>query len=267
MGNEMMREPVRCFQGNAQPYEPFWRVRNAAETGGEPEVEFYGYISEYTWLGDEITPAKFKSDLYAAGNGGPVTVRLNSAGGDVVAASVIRAIMTDYPGAITVQVDGLAASAATIVAMAGKRVKILDTAYMMIHDPAFMVMFAALDIETLGNWYNELVSIKRGIVDTYAARTGLKTEKLSRMMADETWMSAREAVELGFADEVLQGGQAQASNEAQAAVVNALVNFRNVPEGLRSRLNQATQERPGKPMTPEAIRLQAEVRILTGKGE
>jgi ATP-dependent Clp protease protease subunit len=218
--------PIRCFDGQAKPHEAFWRIRNAAN--GEPELEFYGFISEYSWLGDEITPAKFKDDLYKVGNGGPVTVRINSAGGDPIAASVIRAIMSDYPGPITVQIDGLAASAAVIVAMAGSTVRIMDTAYMMIHDPAVVVVMAALDIETLGLLRDELKSIKQGIVDTYVARTGLSQDRVAKMMADETWMGAQEAVSLGFATEVVQGGQ----KPANRAYMNALLNYANVPPAL-----------------------------------
>ena len=226
----MPKQPFRCFDGNAQPHEAFWKVRNAAETGGDPEVEFYGPISEYSWMGDEISPKKFKTDLLKAGNGGPVTIRLNSPGGDVVAASVIRSIITDYPGPVTVRIDGMAASAAVIVAMAGKTVKIMDTAYMMIHDPAVLVFMAALDIEVLGQLYDQLKSIKQGIVDTYASKTGLSVDKLARMMKDETWMSAQEAVDYGFANEVISGGQTQNANKT--AFVNALQSYVNVPRAL-----------------------------------
>jgi len=223
-------QPIRCFDGNSKPYEPFWKIRNAAETGSAPELEFYGFISEYSWLEDEITPKKFKDDLYKAGNGGPIIIRLNSPGGDVIAASVIRSIITDYPGDVTVRIDGMAASAAVIVAMAGKTIKIMDTAYMMIHDPAVIVFLAALDVETLKQLHDQLTSIKAGIVDTYASKTGLSVDKLSRMMKDETWMSAQEAVEYGFANEVIQGGQTQ--NAARTAFVNALQNYVNVPREL-----------------------------------
>ena len=253
-------DPIRCFEGTTKPHEAFWRMRNAAETDGDPELEFYGYISEYSWFEDDITPKKFKDDLYALGNGGPVTIRLNSGGGDVIAASVIRSIISDYPGAVTVRIDGLAASAAVIVAMAGQKVRIMDTAYMMIHDPAFLVLFASLDIETLGNWYNELVSVKKGIVETYAAKTGLKPEKLSKMMADTTWMSASEAVEYGFANEIIEGGQSPASSNV--AIVNALKNYRNVPAALLDLEPVPVDEPPVQLLSPEAIRLQAEVKLI-----
>lgn len=228
-----MPKPIRCFDGNAKPHEPFWTLRNSAETGGDPELELYGVISEYSWLEDDVTPKKFKDDLYKLGNGGPITVRIDSPGGDVIAASVIRSIMTDYPGPITTRIDGLAASAAVIIAMAGQTVRIMDSAYMMIHDPAVVVFLAWLDIATLKSLHDSLRSIKTGIVDTYAAKTGLSVEKVSRMMADETWMSAREAVEYGFANEIIEGGQKQPANVlTNLAYVNTLKTYVNVPQSL-----------------------------------
>ena len=98
-------------------------------------------------------------------------------------------------------------------------------------------------------------------MDTYASRTGLKPEKVGKMMADTTWMSATEAVEYGFADEIITGGQAPASD---MAIVNAIQNYANVPAALR------IVPPPSKPinlMTPQAIRLREEVKILTRKGE
>lgn len=239
----MRNNPIRCFEGNAKPYEPFWRTRNTAETGGNPEMEFYGVISEYSWFEDDITPKKFKSDLYALNNGGDITLRIDSPGGDVIAASVIRSIMSDYPGQITVRIDGLAASAAVIVAMAGSKVLIMDTAYMMIHDPAVIAMFAVLDIETTGRLHDQLKSIKTGIVDTYATKTGLSQEKISRLMSEETWMSAREAVVYGFATEVIDGGQKKLNNSfTNLAFVNLLKSYVNIPSQLIPSNQPATDD-------------------------
>ena len=233
-------KPIRCFEGNAQPHEAFWRVRDAAQTGGDPELEFYGVISEYSWFEDDITPKKFKQDLYDLGKGGPLTVRIDSPGGDVVAASTIRAIMSDYPGEITVRVDGMAASAAVIVAMSGKTVRMMDSAYMMIHDPYLIALFAILDIETLGRLHDALGSIKKGIVDVYTAKTGLSEARVNKMMSDETWMSAAEAVNFGFATEIIEGGQQKkASNMNNMAFVNALQSYENVPSEL---LNLTSEE-------------------------
>ena len=123
-----MNKPIRVVEGNAKPFESFWQVRDAAQTGGEPEIDFIGYISEYSWMGDEVTPKKFKADLYEVGKGGPVTIRMHSGGGEIFAASAIRAILDQYPGDKTVCIDGLCASAAVAIALAGNKVKIYDTA-------------------------------------------------------------------------------------------------------------------------------------------
>lgn len=237
-----VHNPIRCFDGTALPHEPFWRFQNASETeSGQAEMELYGVISEYSWLDDDVTPQKFKADLYSYGRGGPILMKINSPGGDVVAASVMRAIMADYPGEITARVDGLAASAAVIVTLAAKRVQIMDSAYMMIHDPGVMVLAAFLDLETLTKLRDDLRAIKDGIVPTYANRTGLPEDKISRMMADETWMSARQAVAYGFADEILDGIHQNTADQAgNVAYVNCLRNYANLPPAVMRAYEQKT---------------------------
>lgn len=231
-------DPIRCFQGNAKPHEPFWKWVNLEDS--TPEMEIDGVISEYSWFNDEITPKKFKDDLYQNGKGGPVLMKINSPGGDVIAAAKMRAIMTDYPGDITVRVQGMAASAAVIVAISGKQVQMTDASYMMIHDPMVVVFLAALNIDTLGKLRDDLRSIKDGIVPAYAAKTGMSDEKISRMMSNETWMSAREAKDYGFIDEVLTGGQQPAKSQlTNLAYVNMLQSYGNVPPGL---LNLSSEE-------------------------
>lgn len=230
--------PIRCFQGNAQPHEPFWRWVNV--DGGIPEMEIDGVLSEYSWFEDDITPKLFKEQLYNNGKGGPVLMKINSPGGDVFAANQMRAIMTDYPGEITVRVQGLAASAAVMVAISGKHVEMTDASYMMIHDPAIVVFLAALDIETLGKLRDDLRSIKDGIIPAYASKTGMSDEKISRMMSAETWMSAREAKDYGFVDEILTGGQQEPKSQMlNVAYVNVLQSYGNVPPGL---LNLTSEE-------------------------
>ncbi len=229
---QTLKVPVRCFEGNAKPYEPFWTLRDAAESeSGEPEIEFYGYISEYSWWGDEITPAKFKADLYNLGKGGPITVRIHSPGGEVYAASAIRSMLVDYPGKVTTRIDGLCASAATFIAIAGDRILMQDTAYFMIHDPSMMVWGNAEDFKAAIDF---LKVIKNGLVDTYEEKTKLGVERISKMMHDTTWMSAREALDYGFIDEIVGGPQkASAMNLQNAAILNCLDGYSNVPEQVR----------------------------------
>ena len=234
--------PIRCFEGTAQPHEPFWSFRDGAQTeSGETEIEFYGPISEFSWWGDEVTPKMFKDQLYANGKNGPVTIRLNSPGGDLIAASVIRATMLDYPGFVTVKVDGLAASAAVMVALGGDRILMQVSAYMMIHEAAVGIM-GYFNIDDMKEMIDELKVINAGIVDAYAAKTHVDAEKLQKMMNEETWMTASEAVAYGFVDEIItagdkgkgdKGGPEDKKHKHEVGnFANALKHYVNVPKAL-----------------------------------
>lgn len=232
-----IHEPIRCFEGNAKPHEPFWHFRDAVD-GEEPELELYGYISEYSWWEDDITPKMFKDDLTRYGKGGPITIRMNSYGGDVIAASLMNTIIRDYPGRVTVQIDGVAASAATVVAIAGDVLRMQETAYFMIHDPSVIFFLAQLNIEDLTRLVNSLQAVKEGIVNAYESRTGLSRTRLSKLMSDETWMDAKKAIDLGFVDEIVGAEKKKTEIPLEnAAFVNALRNFTNVPPAVMQALN------------------------------
>jgi len=237
-------EPIRCFEGSAKPHEPFWTWHNALDaetepgTESEPELELYGYISEFSWFDDDITPKRFRQDLYAYGGGGPITIRMNSYGGDVIAASMIHTFIRDYPGRVTVRIDGVAASAATVVAVAGDVIRMQETAYFMIHDPLVAFMFAVLNIEELTRMVDSLEAVKEGILNAYQTKTGLSRPRLSKMMTDETWMDAQKAIDLGFVDEIIRAERAIPIDLGQkAAVINALHNYANVPPALLEFIN------------------------------
>ena len=228
----MKNEPVRIIEGTAKPFERFWNLRSAEDSeSGEPEIEFYGPISEYSWWGDEITPNMFKDDLEKHGGGGPVTIRIHSPGGDVFAASAIRAMIADYPGKVTTRIDGLCASAATYVAMAGDHVVMQDSAFFMIHDPWTITIGGVEELKTTINF---LKTIKDGIVETYQNKTHMDAEELARMMSNETWMTARQAQEKGFVDEVVSVTDAKPFKLQlqNMAVLNCLNSYQNVPEEL-----------------------------------
>ncbi len=213
-----MKNPMRVIEGTAKPHERFWTMRNAADSdSGEPEIEFYGVISEYSWFDDDITPAMFKADLQALGQGGPVTVRIHSGGGDVWAASAIRAMIMDYPGRVTARIDGLCASAATFVATAADRVLMQDSAFFMIHDPWTM---AWGNVDDLKAAIDLLKTTKAGIIEAYQSKTSLSTDELAKMMAAETWMTAQQAKDKGFVDEVITAGAKTFQNLKNMAVLN-----------------------------------------------
>ena len=141
----------------------------------------------------------FKNELF--GGKGPITIWINSPGGDCIAASQIYAMLMDYPEEVTVKIDGIAASAASVIAMAGTKVLMAPTALMMIHNPATSTMGDHEDMQRAIEMLNE---VKESIINAYEIKTGVSRIKLSRLMDAETWMNANKAIELGFADEVLK---------------------------------------------------------------
>lgn len=175
----------------------FWNwIRN--ETDGERTLVLNGEISDETWYGDEVTPALFRKELNAGT--GDITVWINSPGGDVFAAAQIYNMLRDYRGNVTIKIDGLAASAASVIAMAGNTVLVSPVAMMMIHNPATLAIGNARDMERAIAMLNE---VKESILNAYEGKTGLSRARLSHMMDDETWFNAKKAVELGFADKIL----------------------------------------------------------------
>jgi ATP-dependent Clp protease protease subunit len=230
--------PIRMFEGTARPHERFWTMRDEVQTGGEPEIEFYGVVSEYSWFEDDITPSLFKADLYNLGKGGPVTVRIDSPGGELSAASVIRSILTTYPGVVTARIDGLCASAATLIAMAASKIKMQDTATFMIHEPAIGILgYVTIDFATA--LLNQLTQGRDTLYEVYHARTGISRDRLERMMHDETWLTAEDAKDMGFIDEILGPKAAPAQPSIITASVAArkmLYTFANLPPALLEQL-------------------------------
>ena len=194
--------------------QKFWNWKTVMnEDSGDEAVErvleFYGTIAEESWFDDDITPAMFKEELFSGT--GPVTIWLNSPGGDCFAASQIYAMLMDYKGPITVKIDGIAASAASVIAMAGTDVLMAPTAMMMIHNPATIAFGDHKDMEKAIDMLEE---VKNSIINAYEIRTGQSRKALSKMMDEETWMNAMKAIDLGFADGLIKDGKLPASTEA-----------------------------------------------------
>jgi len=175
----------------------FWNwVQN--DNNGERTLFLEGVIAEESWFEDDVTPSAFKADLFAGS--GPITLHINSPGGDCIAASQIYTMLMDYPYDVKVQIDCIAASAASVIAMAGTKVSMSPTSLMMIHNP---LTFALGDSEEMRKAIQLLEEVKESIINAYEIKTGLSRTRLSHMMDAETWMNAQKALELGFCDEVL----------------------------------------------------------------
>ena len=201
----------------------FWNwVRNE----GEKRVLLLdGEISDETWWGDEITPQMFRSELNAAE--GDIDLWINSPGGDCYAAAQIYNMLMEYKGNVNVKIDGIAASAASVVAMAGSTVEISPLGMLMIHNP---MTVSIGDTHEMERTITFLAEIKESIINAYELKTGLSRAKISRLMDAETWMNAKKAVELGFADSVLYENREHLTGEAtdglifsRAAVTNSLL--------------------------------------------
>ena len=176
----------------------FWKRTNQAEAE-ERVLELNGTIAEESWFDDDITPRMFKEELYSGT--GPITIWINSPGGDCIAASQIYSMLMDYKGEVTVKIDGIAASAASVIAMAGTKVVIAPTALIMIHNPSTS---ANGDHRDMSKTIEVLNEVKESIINAYEIKTGLSRAVLSHMMDAVTWMNANKAIELGFADEILE---------------------------------------------------------------
>lgn len=179
----------------------FWKWRNQAETGTAPEERtlfLNGTIAEESWFDDDVTPQLFKDELNAGS--GDITVWINSPGGDCVAAAQIYNMLTAYNGKVTVKIDGIAASAASVIAMAGDTVLVSPVSMLMIHNPATV---AWGDHAEMQKAIDMLAEVKESIINAYVLKTGLSRARLSHLMDAETWMDANKAVELGFADSIM----------------------------------------------------------------
>ena len=185
-----------------------------------------GTIAEESWFDDDVTPQIFKDELNSGS--GDITVWINSPGGDCIAAAQIYNMLMDYKGNVTVKIDGIAASAASVIAMAGTKVLVSPVSMLMIHNPMTVAYGNSAEMQKA---IDMLDSVKDSILNAYEIKTGLSRTKLSHLMDAETWMDANKAIELGFADELMQ--RSAATDEipvpqvsmmfSRTAVVNSLM--------------------------------------------
>lgn len=178
----------------------FWIWKNQVENENKVRVlSINGTIAEDSWFDDDVTPKLFKEELFS--EDGDLVIWLNSPGGDCIAASQIYSMLMDYPFNITIKIDGIAASAASVIAMAGTKVLLAPTALMMIHNPMTVAFGNHEDMQKAIDMLNQ---VKESIINAYELKTNQPRAKLSKLMDSETWMNANKAIELGFADGLLE---------------------------------------------------------------
>ena len=237
----------------------FWKWKNQTEpenpgeqsqSAPNPERVLFlnGTIAEQSWFDDDVTPQIFKDELMSGS--GNITVWINSPGGDCVAAAQIYNMLMEYPGNVTVKIDGIAASAASVIAMAGTKVCVSPVSMLMIHNP---MTFAFGNTAEMQKAIDMLGEVKESIINAYEIKTGMSRAKLSRLMDAETWMNANKAVELGFADAILERSAepenvsetAEATSFSKAAVTNSLM------EKLSARCRISAKQAEPKPTNTE----------------
>ena len=225
----------------------FWNWTSSQETEADNRVlHLDGVIAESTWLDDDVTPALFKDELNEGT--GPITVWINSVGGDCIAAAQIYNMLAEYPDKVTVKIDGIAASAASVIAMAGDTVLMSPVSTMMIHNPATLAVGDHTDMEKA---IDMLGAVKDSIINAYQRKTGLPRSEISRMMDSETWMDATKAVELGFADGIIPPASGfQSTNDDAGEKPGMLFSQRRVDRELVNRLQAS-----GVPVQPLYERL------------
>lgn len=209
----------------------FWNwVRN--ENDESRTLFLNGEISDETWYGDEVTPKMFKEELQDGE--GDITVWINSPGGDVFAAAQIYNMLMDYKGNVIVKIDGLAASAASVIAMAGTEVQMSPVAMMMIHNPATIAIGDSSEMKKAIDMLDE---VKESIMNAYEIKTGLSRSRISHLMDAESWFNAKKAVELGFADKLLfSKEETEAEEEKELEMEAVMFSRKAVTNSLMSKL-------------------------------
>ena len=228
---------------NSQENNIFWQIKNEAEEE-EAELILYGEIANSSWYEDDVTPKQFAEDLKALG-GKDLKLRINSPGGDVFAAQAIYNQLKSYTGNITACIDGMAASAATIITCAADKVVMPSNGIFMIHNPMCIVM-GYMDVPKLKKMTDRLTVVKQTIVNVYMKKCkNVSESKLNKLMDAETWMNADEALDYGFVDEVDADEQVENFLQGSVAVVNNvsidMTRFKQ-PEKLKDILQSKPKE-------------------------
>ena len=223
--------------------EPFWKFKNLAEDDEKAELLLYGDIAERSWWNDTATPKKFADDLAALGSVKEITVYINSGGGDVFAAQAIGNMLERNSATVIAHIDGLCASAATIVAChADKVVAAADASY-MVHPPS-MGVCDYLTAEDMRNCLKALDTIRGNIVTLYAKKTGRSEDECGTWMDETNWWTAAQAKENGFVDEVDdEESDAVVENRNGMLFVNSIgmgLPFDKAPDFVKSRMGAKT---------------------------
>lgn len=203
----------------------FWSFKAKDEKTGE--LLLYGEIASSTWWGDEVTPKQFKEDLDALGDIETLNVFINSPGGDVFAGQAIYSMLKRCRADVNVYVDGIAASIASLIAMAGDTVIMPKNAMMMVHNPWTIAIGNAEEFRKLAD---DMDKIRDSMIVAYESRSALMKEEIIDLLDAETWLSAEDCKEYGFCDEIEEAKEVAASLDEKY-----FARYKNAPKELLER--------------------------------
>lgn len=244
----------------------FWQFKNQAD--GNAELLLYGDIADSSWWGDEVTPKQFAEDLANLGYVTDLTVRINSGGGDVFAAQAIGNQLEQHSATVTAKIDGLCASAATIIACHCDKVVAANDSTYMIH-PVRMGIIGYKDATELQQYLNAMAAIRDSIVGLYAKKTGRSKDEVAALMDATSWWTGEQAKAEGFVDELVDDGESNVIENRNGLLfvnsVNMNLPFIEAPKFVQDSLVRKTSSGfvNTQPVKPEKIKEDKTVDIKT----
>ena len=209
----------------------WYEIKNKTD---KAEIWIYEEIGEGFWTGGGVTAKNFQKELSAI-KASQIDLHINSPGGVVFDGITIYNLLKNHPANVTTYIDGLAASIASVIALAGNQVIMAENALFMIHKASGMVMGTSDDMR---DFAGKLDKVNGSIATTYMSKTGKEDAEINDLMAAETWMTATEALESGFIDEI--AGEADMAACAKFIPVMQKAKFQHIPEGIVAKKEKPT---------------------------
>lgn len=207
--------------------QKFWNLK---KKGNSAELLIYGEISGMLLWGDEVVPKDIDNELKAMGDVSEIIVRINSPGGDVFAGVAIHAMLSRHKAKKTVYVDGIAASIASVIAMAGDEIVMANGSMFMVHNPMSIVFGNSNEFRSMAD---RLDTVRDAFMSIYTEKTGMTDKEIISLLDAETWMTADEAISMGFATKLEQGNKIAACIRDNIAIINGVEmewKFANAPK-------------------------------------
>lgn len=227
----------------------FWNFKAKDDKTGE--LLLYGEIASSSWWGDEVTPKQFKEDLDALGDIETLDVFINSPGGDVFAGQAIYSMLKRHKAHVNVYIDGIAASIASLITMAGDTVIMPKNAMMMVHNPWTVAIGNAEEFRKIAD---DMDKIRDSMIVAYESRSALTREEIINLLDAETWLSAEDCKEYGFCDEIEDAKEVAASLDKKY-----LARYKNAPKELIEQIPDDVSNEKEKDLQKRKLAIELEL--------